>query len=104
MKPLTVALVAGGVLVSSAGAFSLRPAWFMGDDKVAAANVAPSWLKHDKPAATRVAAAESTAVPAAPVQQTYAPNYRAIVRQAGPAVVGVSVAGLHAVTAEEQGG
>ena len=89
MKTLSAALLAAGVTAAgTAGAFDLTP----------------SWLKHDKPAATQVAAAEATTVPAAPVQQTYAPNYRAIVKQAGPAVVGVSVAGLHAVTAEEQGG
>jgi serine protease Do len=89
MKTLSAALLAAGVtVVGTAGAFDLTP----------------SWLKHDKPAATRVAAAESTTVPATPIQQTSAPNYRAIVKQAGPAVVGVSVAGTHAVSAEEQGG
>ena len=91
MKPLTVALVAGGVLVSSAGAFSLRPAWFKGDDKVAAANVAPSTAA--APAAPTTAAA--AVVPAAPVPPAPAvPNYRAIVKQAGPAVVGVTVEGV----------
>jgi len=89
MKTLSAALLAAGVTaMGTAGAFDLTP----------------SWLRHDKPAATRVAAAETTTVPAAPVQQTSAPNYRAIVKQAGPAVVGVSVAGMHAVAADEQGG
>ena len=42
IKPLTAALVVGGVLVSTAGAFSLRPGWFKDDDqKVAAASNAP---------------------------------------------------------------
>ena len=31
------------------------------------------------------------------------PNYRAIVKQGGPAVVGVTVAGMHKASAEEQG-
>src|SRR5690242_8060446 len=88
MKTLSAALLAAGVtVVGTAGAFDLTPSWF----------------KHGQPAATHVAAAESTTVPPAPVQQTYAPNYRAIVKQAAPAVVGVSVAGMHAVTNEEQG-
>ena len=31
------------------------------------------------------------------------PNYRAIVKQSAPAVVGVTVEGMHKMTAEEQG-
>ncbi|SHM97725.1 Do family serine endopeptidase [Rhizobacter sp. OV335] len=86
MKSLTAALAAAGVLAAgSAGAFSLTP----------------EWLK-SKPEAKPVAV--STATPPAPVPLVPAqvPNYRAIVATSGPAVVGVTVAGLHKASAEEQ--
>jgi len=93
LKPLSAALVAGGVLVSTAGAFDL-PDWLKGDKKdqqVAAAPVA------------RTAAA--AVVPAAPVPRAPSvPDYRAIVKQAGPAVVGVTVEGTQPGQAEMFGG
>jgi len=101
MKPLTAALIAGGVLVSTAGAFSTHPAWFKGDAvQVAAANPATVAATANTP--TTVAAA---VVPAAPIPmvQGLVPNYRAIVKQAGPAVVGVTVQGTHRVAAEDSG-
>jgi serine protease Do len=87
MKSLTAALAAAGLLAAgSAGAFSLTP----------------EWLK-SKPEA-KPAAVTSTAP--APVPMLAAagqvPNYRAIVATSGPAVVGVTVAGLHKASAEEQ--
>ena len=94
LKPLTVALVAAGVLsAGAAGAIGL-----------------PDWLK-SKPAATTqsdagavVPVADASAPPPVPMLAAQAvPNYRGIVRQFGPAVVGVTVAGLHKTTAEEQG-
>ena len=89
MKSLSAALLAAGVtVVGTAGAFDLTP----------------SWLRHDaKPAKTVVASAD-TAPPAVPMinAQGLVPNYRAIVKQAGPAVVGVSVAGMHTASLEEQ--
>jgi serine protease Do len=89
MKSLSAALLAAGVtVVGTAGAFDLTP----------------SWLRHDaKPAKTVVASAD-TATPAVPMinAQGLVPNYRAIVKQAGPAVVGVSVAGMHTASLEEQ--
>jgi serine protease Do len=93
MKPLTAALIAGGVLVSTAGAFNTHPAWFKGETQVAAAT-------------TGSTAAAAAVVPAAPipmVAQGLVPNYRAIVKQAGPAVVGVTVEGTHKVTNEDMG-
>ena len=51
-----------------------------------------------KPAAT--AALPAPMVPAASVQPGTTPNYRAIVQQAAPAVVGVTVAGQHAEGAD----
>src|SRR5205823_14989826 len=93
VKPLTAALIAGGVLVSSAGAFSLRPAWFKHDDQKVAANaVAPS--TQAAPAATTAGAAVVPAAPVPLVAGPAVPNYRAIVKQAGPAVVGVTVEGV----------
>ena len=106
IKPLTAALVVGGVLVSTAGAFSLRPGWFKDDDqKVAAASnapVAPSTAAAPAPSTTPAAAV----VPAAPVPMVGAavPNYRAIVKQAGPAVVGVTVEGTQQPEAGEMQG
>jgi serine protease Do len=93
---LTAALIAAGVLASgAASAFSLNPA---------------DWLKHNEKvaAATPVASTAAAVAPApAPVPMIAAqgrvPDYRAIVKQFGPAVVGVTVSGMHKVSAEEQG-
>ena len=87
MKSLTAALAAAGVLAAgSAGAFSLTP----------------EWLK-SKPEAKPVAVS-STAPASVPMLSAagQVPNYRAIVATSGPAVVGVTVAGLHKASAEEQ--
>ncbi|HEY2928018.1 Do family serine endopeptidase [Piscinibacter sp.] len=100
LKSLSAAMIAAGVLVTTAGAFSLRPAWFKSDEHVAAAQtaqVAP---------AGAIAPAAAAVVPAAPIPLVSAqavPNYRAIVKQAGPAVVGVTVEGMHRTTAEDLG-
>jgi serine protease Do len=95
LKSLNASLVAAGLLVvGTAGAFSL-PDWLKSDQKTtASAQQTP----------TVVAAASPTpqVVPVAPIPaQGVVPNYRAIVAQAGPAVVGVTVAGLHKASAEE---
>ncbi|MBC8057647.1 MAG: trypsin-like peptidase domain-containing protein, partial [Rhizobiales bacterium] len=93
LKPLGAALVAAGVLaVGTASAIDL-----------------PTWLR-PKPAATQGASSADQAVPdnavPAPVPMVAAqnvPNYRAIVKTFGPAVVGVTVAGMHKTSAAEQG-
>jgi serine protease Do len=87
MKSLTAALAAAGLLVAgSAGAFSLTPEWLKSKPEA-------------KPAAvTSTAPAPVPMLPAA----GQVPNYRAIVATSGPAVVGVTVAGLHKASAEEQ--
>ena len=76
-----LALLAAGMGVSAtAGAFDLDPS---------------TWFRAARPEVASVAAdasAAAAAVLALPAGAT--PNYRAIVRQAGPAVVGVTVAGL----------
>src|SRR5262245_29423453 len=91
LKILSAALLAAGVTaMGTAGALDL-----------------PNWLRHDTTVAATTPARTETAPQqaVAPVSaQGLVPNYRAIVKQAGPDVVGVSVSGLHAVTAEEQGG
>lgn len=90
IKPLVAAMLAGGVLaVGTASAIDL-----------------PSWLKSTpaQPAGTTVAAASPDALAPVPMLSAQGvPNYRAIVKQSGPAVVGVTVAGMHKATAEEQG-
>jgi serine protease Do len=93
LKPLSAALVAAGVLaVGTASAIDLTPNWFK-----------------SKPAAEQSTStvAVADAAPQQPIPMIAAqgvPNYRAIVKQAGPAVVGVTVAGMHKASAEEQGG
>ena len=90
MNSLSAALLAAGVtVVGTAGALDLTP----------------SWLRHDPKTTTTAGVPSAEAAPAA-VPLLYAPggvpNYRAIVKQAGPAVVGVSVAGTHTASLEEQ--
>lgn len=89
-KPITAALLAGGLLgAGAAGAFSL-----------------PKWLQNDDKSAT-IAQAQNgpTAPPPVPMvaAQGLVPDYRAIVKAEAPAVVGVKVDGMHKVSAQEQG-
>ena len=89
-KPLGWALLGGGVAVmTTAGAINLP--WFHKDKPSAAAAAA----------LTPVAAAVAQLAPLPPLPPGSAPNYRAIVQQYGPAVVGVTVEGLHNPTGEE---
>ena len=94
-KPLNTALIAAGVLaVGTAGAFTLRPDLL---DK------AKAGLQPTQPVAVQaagdvqLAALTSAAAAPAPVPMIagngQVPNYRAIVDQFGPAVVGITVAG-----------
>ena len=91
LKPLGYALLGGGLAVmTTAGAIDLP--WFHKDKSAAApANAAM----------TPVAAAAAQAVPLPSLPPGTAPNYRAIVQQYGPAVVGVTVEGLHKTSNEE---
>ena len=83
-KPLVAALAGAGIAVAgSAGAFSLNP--FKSDSPQQVAQTAPADTTKGTP----------QTVPSMPVPAVSAPNYRAIVQQAGPAVVGVTVAGMH---------
>jgi serine protease Do len=97
MKPLTAALLAGGILgAGAAGAFSL-PSWLQRNSAPAGTTATTGSV-----AAAAPAAAVTAAVPMVPAQ-TQVPDYRAIFKAAGPAVVGITVEGMHKVTAEEQG-
>jgi serine protease Do len=90
-KPLSAALMAAGVLVvGTAGAIDL-----------------PSWLK-SKPAPMQDSASaykavsDITAPPPVPMLSAQdVPNYRGIVKEFGPAVVGVTVAGMHKTSMEQ---
>jgi len=101
IKPLGAALLAAGVI--GAGVLGVADAGAIG---------LPSWLKGKSEPAQIAAAAntQQSAMPDPANQPTVpmlaaqaVPNYRGIVKQYGPAVVGVTVAGLHKTTAEEQG-
>ena len=85
LKPLAAALTAVGVLAAaSAGALAFKLPW-----------------SKDEPAEKPPAAVVAPAVPPAPIAPTSAPNFRAIVKQAGPAVVGVTVEGTRRASAED---
>ncbi|MES2191419.1 MAG: Do family serine endopeptidase [Pseudomonadota bacterium] len=77
-------LTVGLMLVATSSAFNLNPlTWFdKGASLASGGGVTP----------TLMAAAQE---PVPPLQAGTAPNYRAIVQQAGPAVVGITAAGLH---------
>ncbi len=85
MKPLAAAMLAGGLVAGGGAALAFKM----------------PWSKDAAPTAAVVAAAPAISPGAAPaaVAPTSAPNYRAIVQQMGPAVVGVTVEGTRRVGA-----
>jgi serine protease Do len=90
MKPLSAALVGAGIaVVGTAGAFDLTPSWGQRDTLVAAA-----------PLQSGEKVVPATPMSTAPGQ---VPNYRAIVKESAPAVVGVTVQGTQRAGLEEQG-
>lgn len=82
MRPVALAVLSAGLLAgASAGAFSLDPS---------------TWLKRTSDAEKQVAQAPTA--PATPARAAAAAgmvSYRSIVAQAGPAVVGITVSGMH---------
>ena len=85
LKPLAAAIAGASItLAGTAGAFSFKPSWLGADDA--------------KPKVVQTAVVPEKPVP---MVAGTVPNYRAIVQQAGPAVVGVTVEGTHKVTAED---
>jgi serine protease Do len=89
-KALLMTLVAVGLAVAAtSAAFGLYPAgWF-------ARQATPA------PATVNVTVPAAVPAPVPPLPAGAMPNYRAIVQQAGPAVVGVTVAGLRKGSPEE---
>ena len=87
----SVAALTIGITGASA-AFSL-PRWMGGVEQAATARSAPSG-----------AAEPQVSLPLVPTldAQGLVPDYRAIVKRYGPAVVGVTVSGLHRLSADEQ--
>ena len=95
LNPLSAALLGAGVtVIGTAGAFDLTPHWLKKSDPPAVvAQAAPQ------------AAPAERVVPAAPLSTPVGqvPNYRAIVKQSAPAVVGVTVEGTHKMSLEDNG-
>jgi serine protease Do len=90
-RPLIGAMIAAGVLaVGTAGAIDLTPSWLKNKPTIVQGPAFSPGLP-DAPPPVPMIAAQGV------------PNYRAIVKQFGPAVVGVTVAGMHKASAEEQG-
>lgn len=88
-KTWVLTLVGIGLIVAAtSAAVSLKGSRWFGKELPATPSSAP-----------RASGARAPPVPALPVGST--PNYRAIVQQAGPAVVAVTVAGTHKLTREE---
>ncbi len=94
LNTLSAALLGAGIaVVGTAGAIDL-PHWLGGGDHaVLAANGAPNVPD----------SRGERVVPAQALPPGQTPNYRAIVKQSAPAVVGVTVEGMHKATAEESG-
>ena len=100
LKPLAWFLLGGSLAaVTGAGAFDL-PWKRTAPATPPAATTTPTAQPPAVASPTAVAAAAAMA-PAAAVPQVAAPNYRAIVQQGGPAVVGVRVEGVRKVGADE---
>lgn len=89
---LVLSLIAVGLVVAaSSAALNITPShWFTKNKSVTALAGSTATPSLDVPPA-----------PVAPIPGGATPNYRAIVQQVGPAVVGVTVAGLHKATPEE---
>lgn len=87
-KKLIMTLIAAGLIVAAtSAAFNLN---------------APHWLVKDNAIDSQtLSATDANPSPIAPPAAGTTPNYRAIVQQVSPAVVGVTVAGLHKTSPEE---
>jgi serine protease Do len=106
-KPLNTALIAAGVLaVGTAGAFSLNPGW-LNKAKGEAQPARAEAIKVDEDVQVAAATVAPATAPPAPVPMLanpgQVPDYSAIVKQFGPAVVGVTVAGTQKASPEGRG-
>jgi serine protease Do len=102
-KPLNTALIVAGVLaVGTAGAFGLRPDLLQKAkaEMLPVQATAPQAGSEIQLAAVTPAAATPAPVPMI-TSNGLVPNYRAIVQQFGPAVVGITVAGTHKADDDE---
>jgi serine protease Do len=90
MKPIKRTLIASASALAVAGlATGAAGAWTL-----------PAWMKHSEaaaPAGKAAPAVVAAVASAEPLPAGTVPNYRAIVQSYGPAVVGVTVSGLHGV-------
>lgn len=93
-KKLILTLIAAGlVLAASSAAFNFNmPDWYAKDNAA---------ISHTGGAPAPTTNTSEPQIPVAPLAAGTTPNYRAIVQQVGPAVVGVTVAGLHKATPDE---
>ncbi|MDQ6685004.1 MAG: Do family serine endopeptidase [Pseudomonadota bacterium] len=96
LNPLSAALLGAGIaVVGTAGAIDLAPGLLKRVTAETAAVV---------PAPLLLAQADSRIVPAQTIPSGQTPNYRAIVKQAAPAVVGINVEGTQKTGLEQRGG
>ncbi|MFG6467591.1 Do family serine endopeptidase [Roseateles sp. BYS87W] len=88
------ALLAAGVTLTTTASGWTLPTWLQNKapSSAPATGDGPARLT---PTAAAVAAVTAPAAPVAPLPPGQTPNYRAIVQTQGPAVVGITVAGLH---------
>ena len=95
IKPLNAALLIAGLVAGGTAAGLNLPSWLVKADNSAAQPAVP--------VAANVLnlVTAPAAVPYLPAGRV--PDYRAIVKQAGPAVVGITVEGMHKVGRDEQG-
>jgi serine protease Do len=93
---LAMAVAAGGLLAAgTAGAWSLTPSWLGGDKST---TVATNTVNTGANTSTG-----NAPPPVPPLSGNQVPNFRAIVAQSAPAVVGVTVEGMHHTEAQQGG-
>jgi serine protease Do len=93
-KTLILTLITAGlVIAATTAAFNVYPIGWFGRDSPSGVVITPVALASTAPVPAPAPA--SALAPGSPLPAGGTPNYRAIVQQAGPAVVGVTVIGLH---------
>ena len=91
------ALLAAGVTITTGASGWTLPGWLQGKAPAAAPVAGDATPGGAVPTAVAAAAAATVAAPSVALPPAQLPNYRAIVQTQGPAVVGITVAGLHKV-------
>jgi len=97
--PLTVAMITAGVLAAGTAAALGLPNWLNRSE------TQPQAVSVDSAQGAAAVTVANTSPPPVPVLSVagQVPDYRAIAKQSGPAVVGVTVSGTRAASAQEQG-